>query len=189
MVPRPVGHLLQRRRAREPARARRPRRSLRRHRRRHRGARRRRRGARATSTAPRVHVFSEVAPEPDRGADPRRRRAAGRAAARPDRRGRRRLGARRRQGDAALPREPGADAARARRCRSSTRASASPTTRRSSTRVRLVAVPDDGGHRLGGLARRGDHRRRAQGDARRLLAGARHGDRRPDADAHDAAGA
>ena len=38
--------------------------------------------------------------------------------------------------------------------------------------------PDHVGHRLGGLAGRGDQRRRAQGDARRLLARARHGDRR-----------
>ena len=46
---------------------------------------------------------------------------------------------------------------------------------------------DDRRHRLGGLPRRRPHRRRAQGHARRLLARARHGDRRPDADADDAA--
>ncbi len=46
---------------------------------------------------------------------------------------------------------------------------------------------DDGRHRLGGLARRRADGRRAQGHARRLLAGARHGDRRAEAHAQHAA--
>ena len=50
-------------------------------------------------------------------------------------------------------------------------------------RVRLVAVPTTVRHRLRGLPRRRPHRGRAQGHARRLLAGPRRGGRRSDADA------
>ena len=55
--------------------------------------------------------------------------------------------------------------------------------------VRLVAVPTTAGTGSEVSPAAVITVGRAQGDARRLLAGARHGDRRPDADAHDAAGA
>ena len=57
-----------------------------------------------------VQVFSEVEPEPDEAIDPRRRRAARPGPPGPARRRRRRLGHRRGQGDAALPRAPREDA-------------------------------------------------------------------------------
>ena len=48
--------------------------------------------------------------------------------------------------------------------------------------------PHDVRHGLGGLAGRGDQRGTAEGDAGRLLARPRHGDRRPEPHADDAAG-
>ena len=54
-------------------------------------------------------------------------------------------------------------------------------------RIKLVAVPDHGRDRIGGLARRRDHRRRSQGHAGRLLAAARCRDRGAEPDPDDAA--
>ena len=72
-----------------------------RHRRRHRGARRAPTRCGACSAPAAVHVFADVEPEPGEARDPRRRRApARRCDAGPHRGRRRRLGDRRRQGDA-----------------------------------------------------------------------------------------
>ena len=63
----------------------------------------------ATCAPANVRVFSDVLPEPDEHRDRGRRRGARQGAPGPRRRGRRRLGARRGEGDAAVLRAPGAD--------------------------------------------------------------------------------
>ena len=103
--------------------------------------------------APRAGVRRRRA-RAERGARARRGRGGAGRAARPDRRRRRRLRARRRQGDPALPREPGAHARRA-DAAVPRRAQA----RRALPRDRALAAArgraHDVGHRLGGVARRG----------------------------------
>ena len=79
---------------------------------RRRGARRRRRGAPPPRRRRRARLLRRRA-RARRGADPRRREGARRAAARPADRRRRRLGDRRGEGHAPVPREPGAVARRA----------------------------------------------------------------------------
>ena len=104
VVPRPIGHLHQRGRDREPARGQ----GLAGpagHRHRRRGARRGRRGAPLPRGPERPRLLGPP-PGADRGADPGRHRGAGRVRRRLHRRGGGRLGAGRGEGDAALPREP-----------------------------------------------------------------------------------
>ena len=113
----------------------------------------------------------------DRGADPRRRDGAEARRGRRDHRGRRRLGDGRGQGDAAVPREPAALDPRA-VAAVPRRAQADRVVPADRARAAARRDSDDVRHRLRGLARRGDQRRPAQGDARRLLARSRHGDRR-----------
>ena len=150
VVPRAVGHLLQRRRAREPAAARAP-----------------RRPSSSPTAQPRlaassdevrrhlgrdaVRVLADRA-RADRGADPRRRRRCSSTSTRPDRGGRRRLGARRRQGDAAVPRDTRAPVRELSLPFLDARKRVAPLSRRSSTAA-ARRDPDHRGHRLGGLAR------------------------------------
>ena len=100
---------------------------------RHRGPRGRRRGAPPPGHGRRARVL-RPAPRAERGRDPRRRAGARPDPRRPHRRGRRRLGHRRRQGHPPVPRAPRTSRCASWRCRSSTRASASRSTRRSPTR-------------------------------------------------------
>ncbi len=132
----------------------------------------------ATSAAPACTCSPTSSPSP-RGADPRRRRGARRASTRTsivavgggsvlDAAKAMRL----------FHESPELDAARARRCRSSTPASASRTIPQIEHTRAARRDADHGGHRFGGLTGGRDHRRRPQGHAGRLLARARHGDRR-----------
>ena len=98
-----------------------------------------------TWAAPASTCSPTSSPSPTRSRSAPASRCSTRFAPGRDRRGRRRLGDRRGEGDAALPREPRADAARAVAARSSTPASGWRTTRRSTTSVRLVAIPTTAG--------------------------------------------
>ena len=157
-----------------------------RHRRRQRGQREWSTWCAASSRTHHVQVFSEVVPEPDETLVRRGVELLDRV--RPDlvvavgggsvhRRG---------QGDAALPRAPGhvprrPHAALPRPAQAGGRLPAGPAHGAAGRR------PDHRRHRLRGLAGGGAHGRAAQGDPGRLLAGPRRRDRRPDADAVDAA--
>ena len=179
VVPRPLGHLLQPRRAGDAADA-----ALRagadRHRRRHGGARRRRRGA-APSRRARAGVRRRRA-RAERGHRPGGGGGRAQPAPGPHHRRRRRLRDRRGEGDPPLPREPAALAGRA-DAAVPRRAQARVAVPRGRALAPAGGRPDDLRHRLGGLTGRGADRGRAQAHARRLLAGARHGGRRPAADA------
>ena len=139
--------------------------------------RRGRGGARAPRRRRRARVLRHRA-RAGRGPGARRRQGARRAAPRPADRRRRRLGDRRREGDAPVPREPRAVARRA-----DAAVPRRPQARGPLPGDRPLGAARRGAdhrrHRVGGLAGRRADRRRAQGDARRLLARARHGGRGP----------